>query len=392
MNTTFSGTQTGRFGRREYFLAVGLMLILMVMLVVTYQPALAVVQDETPACDSSTDYIVEGEANIISGDYDLAAAAYECAIEIDPANYLAYFWRGGLAAGNQDYDQLGNDLYAFFSHRTGVHDPMRLSIVKSIAGLSSAIQARPDDAKAYLLRGLTYVIAGIDAQTDFNHVIELAPDNAAGYLFYWLNSNPVASADFEDEKFLQGSELAGDSILVDWIRSFAAIDITSTIAEDNIPYFDTVIEWHPDHPFAFAARGMAYAMLGDSAPVASDYYQHIQNNQTEVVDEPELELGTQVDLDAVAGTVYNLPFTATAGQTLNVSAARIDGGLFFVFPLTYVVLDPAGQMMTPPYSIQVSMGSTFTSIVDMEIPEDGTYTVVLAPNYSGPINLAVWEG
>lgn len=392
MNTTFNGTHTGRFGRREYFLAVGLMLILMVMLVVNYQPAQAAMQDQTPACDSSTDYMVEGETHIGSGYYELAVTAYQCAIEIDPANYVAYFWRGALAAGSQNYDQLGNDLYAFFSHRSGEGDPIVLSVVKSLPMLNEAMKARPDDAALHLLRGLAYIVAGISAETDFNHVIELAPENAVGYLFYWMSVNPAASADFEDDNFLKGAEIAGESILVDWIRSFATIDITETIAEVNIPHFDEVIEGHPDHPFAFAARGMAYAMVGDSEPVAWDYYQHIQNNQLEVVDGAAIELGTKVDLDASAGTVYNLPFTATAGQTLNVSAARNDNSVFFVFPLTYVILDPAGEVMTPHYSMQVFMGATLTPIVDLEIPEDGTYTLVLAPNYSGPINLAVWEG
>jgi tetratricopeptide (TPR) repeat protein len=384
MNTTF----TGRFARREALLMLATIVTLALSLILV---PLAMLQDETWDCDANSDYMLQAESSISEGDYPAAAAAYECAIALDAENYPAYVWRGALTTSEGDYNQLGADLNYVMSHRTGNNDPITLAIAKTIPTWNSAISARSDDAIPYLLRGLAYVIVGIDASPDFGHVIELAPENAAGYLLLWLNSNPVAGADFTDENYVQGAELAGDSLLVDWVHAFAAIDMTEEIAEVNRAHYDEVVEGHPDHPFAFAARGMADIFLDDMATATNDYYQHIQNSQVEMADEAALTVGEEFTFQAATGTVYPLKFTAEAGQLLNVDATRSDGGVFFVFPVTQVVLNPAGEVMPAPYTVFVFMGGTRTPIEGLEITESGEYTLLVTPNYSGEVNIAVWE-
>jgi tetratricopeptide (TPR) repeat protein len=377
---------SGRFERQVFTLIIaGLLVLAMVV-----RPSVARLQDEWD-CDDSMDYMLEGEASVNAGDHATAAGAYECAIAVDPENYPAYLWRGMLASASGDYDQLGYDLNTFMSHRSANDDTLNITVVKSIATWTKAIDTQPDDAVPYLFRGMAYIVAGIHAQADFQKAVDLAPDNGTGYLFYWLSGNPMAGADFSDEYYVKGAEIVGDSVLLDWVRSFPAEDMTEAIAADNRPYFDAVVESNPDHPFAFAARGMADVLLEDTATATSDFYQHIQNNQAEVVDGDELPLGEEIKLSASAGTVYRLPFQAEAGQTLNFETVRSEGGIFFVFPATQVVLNPAGEVMDAPYNMTVFMGGTRTPINGLEIPESGTYTLVIAPNYSGELKIAAWE-
>lgn len=386
MNSLLQTQQPGRTERHIlYTLIVVCLLTLATFL--TGVPTLA--QDMT--CDPTTDYLAEGEAQIVAGDYTAAGWAYDCAIDLDSGNYVAYFWRGALASAGGDYNQLGDDLNTFMQHRTGGSDPLRLAIVKALPSLTEAVGERPDDPTAYLLHGLSMTMADLRADADFEKVMELAPENATGYLFYWLSSNPINGADFDAESYAKGIELAGDSTLVDWIHSFAAVDMTESIAEANLIHFDEVIANHPDHPFAFAARGMAHVMLGDESDLATnDFYQHIQNNKSTVFYEDELPLGTNLAFDATPGALYNIPFTAEAGQLINVAATRTDGGIFYVFPITHIILDPAGNVMPLPYSMLVFMGGTRTPVVGLEIPESGTYTLLVTPNYDGEVDIAVW--
>ncbi|MEO8606253.1 MAG: hypothetical protein ABI690_00100 [Chloroflexota bacterium] len=351
--------------------------------------------DDSTMCDSTTDYMAQGQEKVASGNYEEATWAFECVIAADPSNGPAHFWHGGLAGATGDANQLGSDLFAFFRQRTGPQDPILLAVVKTIPDLSDAITAHPDDTTLHLLRGLAYTMAGIplSAKTDFDALITLAPDNAVGYLFRWfVVSNQSPRPDFEDANLKKGMELAPDSMLTDWMYAFPTIDLTQTIAKIQIAHFDDIIQSHPDHPFAFESRGMANAMLGDTTAATKDFYQHVENAKSEPVDQAELAFDTLLKIDATAGDVYRIPFTAHAGQKINIVTNRSSGGIFYVFPVTPVVLNPAGDVMDAPYKVNVEMGGTTTPIIGLEIPADGTYSLLVTPNYSGEIQIALTEG
>jgi tetratricopeptide (TPR) repeat protein len=351
--------------------------------------------NDSMMCDSTTDYLAAGQEKALAADYEGATWDFECALEADPTNAQAHFWRGGLAGAAGDANQLGSDLFAFFQQRSGNQDPVILAVVKTIPSLSDSLTARQDDIALHLLRGMAYTIAGIplSANADFDAMIALAPDNAVGYLFRWfIDANESPRPDFEDTNLKKGMELAPDSILADWVYSFPATDLTKPIAENQLAHFNDIIQAYPDHPFAYETRGMANAMLGDPTAATSDFYQHLQNINSEPIEESELAFETLLEIDATAGNVYRIPFTAHAGQKVNIVTARSSGGIFYVFPVTPVVLDPAGEVMNVPYKVHVEMGSTRTPIIGLEIPADGTYSLLVTPNYSGQIEIALTEG
>jgi hypothetical protein len=339
-----------------------------------------------PACDISADYMAQGEASIIVGSYDAAVTAYNCAIEVDPADYTAYLWRGGLAGADGDYDQLGNDLYTVMRRRGGSSDPMRLAAVRMIASLNSAAKSRPDDPVPYLLRGLANLVSGISAEPDFVGFMELAPENASGYLLYWVANNQNLVPDFSDEFFVQGAERAGDSILLGWLVS---LSFSEPMAEMWQPYFDQLIESNPEHPFAYEARGMAHAVLGDPN-AASDFHQHIQNNQTETIEGEPLVLGKSLALEGGPGVVYRLPFSAEAGQTVNVTEERLYA-FSLVYPPTMVLLTPDGTPLPATYILTPDVGASTLAIRGLEIPESGLYTLLVMSNYTGQMAIRISE-
>lgn len=339
-----------------------------------------------PACNIGTDYMAQGEASIIVGNYDAAMDAYNCAIEIDPASYTAYLWRGGLAGARGDYDQLGIDLYTVMRRRGGSSDPMRLAAVRMIASWNNASKSRADDPVPYLLRGLANLVSGISAEPDFESFIELSPENAAGYLLYWVANGQNLVPDFSDEFYVQGAERAGNSTLLSWLVS---LSFSESTAEMWLPHFDQLIESNPDHPFAYEGRGIAHAVLGD-ATAASDFYQHIQNNQTEAVEGEPVVLGKSLALEGGPGVVYRLPFSAEAGQTVNMNEERLYA-FSLVYPPTMVVLTPDGMPLPATYVLTSDVGASRLAIRGLEIPESGLYTLLVMSNYTGQITIRIAE-
>jgi tetratricopeptide (TPR) repeat protein len=342
--------------------------------------------EATPGCNSSTDYLTRGEDLLSSGSYEAAAAAYACAIEINPTDYTAYVWRGGLAAAKGDYDQLGYDLYGIFSHRTSGSDAMTLNLVKTIPKLTAAIESRPDDPTLYLLRGLAAFVADLrsNALKDFEELKRLAPENAAGYLLHW--ETQPADKLLTDEDFKTGSELAPGSALTDWAVSVNYVEANVT---GWWMHYDEAIQRNPEHPFAYEARGIAHVYRGDNAAASADFYQHIQLYQGESIEEYTLELGKTFNFDAVTGQVYRLTFEASMGQKLNIVPSRGYSALNWIYPPTLVVLDPDGEVMDAPYSITGTGGAATTPIRGLDIWTGGTYTVLVTPNVSGPMTLTV---
>jgi tetratricopeptide (TPR) repeat protein len=344
--------------------------------------------EPTPACETSTDYIAQGEANIISGDYAAALTAYNCAIEVDPSKSDAYLLRGGLAAANQDYDQLAYDLYSFGSHQVAGTDIAEMSITKMLRPLGDAIVARPDDPVLYMLRGLISFDLGIFIR-DFDRLIELDPDNPVGYLYGWkATGERVYTAD----DFQKVIELAPDSMLIPAGMNAA---LFAENAEFALPYFDRAIQVNPEHPFAYEQRGIANILLGDMAAAASDFYQHIQNHHTDVIEEEPLTLGESLIFDAVSGAVYRFPFTAQAGQKLDIVVGRENTELIGgQYPPTVVILDPQSNLVSAPYVMEDWPGpgaTSLTAIRDFEIPESGDYTIITTANSTGSLRIETVE-
>lgn len=342
-----------------------------------------------PACDPTLNYLAQGSVHVAAGDYEAAATAYQCAIEINPSDYAAYVWRGGLAAAKGDYDQVGYDLYAVMRQRVGTNDPLRISVVHEIPNLNEALRLRPDDVTAHFLRGLAYLVGGLSAELDFTQVTQLAPDNGAGYLLKWVATTETHLPDFNDTYFTQGEALAGDSMLMAWAASLSLSQPRAAVWK---PKFDALLAENPNHPFAYEARGLAQVMMGDSANAANDFYRHIQNNRTDAAEEYTAALGETLTIEGTAGTVYRLLISAEAGQTITITETRSYRLFTLVYPATQVVLAPNGDLLPAPYQIVTDKSTSALAIQGLVIPDSGVYTLLVMPNSNGALTIRVEGG
>jgi tetratricopeptide (TPR) repeat protein len=333
--------------------------------------------EPTPVCVSSTDYMTAGEASISTGDYRAALAAYTCAITLDPANYVAYNLRGGLAAAGGDYDQLGYDYYTFITHHAAY--PKDDSLLKVLATVRDTIDARPDDPVLYALRGLLLTAVLLDTPTDMPYLLELEPRNPVGYLF---SRNWPYKYDINDAYIQKAIELAPDSALLDF---WLARGLTKENAAFAKPFFDRAIESNPAHPFAYQARAVADVFLGDMTAAANDFYQHILSNPGTETEIDGLTIGAALPLVTDIGDVSRLPFSADTWQTLNVSTSQKTGR----FSPTLIVLNPQGEVMPVPY--QITGTENMVSIEGLEIPESGIYTLLVKSNSDTQMDILITE-
>ncbi len=334
--------------------------------------------EPTPVCNGSTDYMAQGEDSIASGDYAAALSAYNCALELDSTNPAAHLLRGALAGANGDYDQLGYDYYTFIIHNdVNVTDYTRKPVLEILPTLKTAIEARPDDVVLYQLRGLIITSTILDTPIDMIRLMDIAPDNPIGYLF---SHNWPYTYDFSDAKLQKAIELAPDSALLDFWLSRG---ITAQNAAEAKPYFDRAIQANPTHPFAYQARGIINALLGDMTAAANDFYHHTQLSQAYDLVQNSLVIGERFDLKTAVEGVSRLPFNARKGQSLNVNFFYNTGR----FPPTLIVLDPQGNVMAVPYKVEDT--SEATHIEQLIIPESGVYTLLVKSNSDSSMTILV---
>ena len=103
-------------------------------------------------------YLIRGQVNLESRQYDQAISEFTKAIEIDPRDALAYSSRGLAYDLKGQYDQ-------------------------AISDYSKALEINPRDASTYISRGGAYTAKGQFDQAilDYNKAIEIDPRNADAY-------------------------------------------------------------------------------------------------------------------------------------------------------------------------------------------------------------------
>ena len=115
---------------------------------------------QAEACDPSVSYMSLGNSYYNANEFDRSAAAFRCAVELDPESALPYHWLGNAYRRGGEH-QLAIDNY------------------------NRAIEIDPSMAYAFNNRGWSYYNLGNynQALADFEHALELDPD-----LVYALNN------------------------------------------------------------------------------------------------------------------------------------------------------------------------------------------------------------
>jgi tetratricopeptide (TPR) repeat protein len=157
--------------------------------------------------------------------------------------------------------------------------------------------------------------------------------------------------------------------------------------ETALSHISLAMNLNGDYALPYLSRGITLDMMGESEASAADFYEYMLRNRTRNFYHTELDGDSQFDLPMREGWVYNIPFTAVAGQTVDIDVETVAPG--FVDPLI-MVLGPDNQPLVGNDDI---MRNDYNASIDgFQLPADGQYTLVISHaegGANGTINVAL---
>ena len=234
-----------------------------------------------------SEFYARGMAHQELGNYDLAIADFDKALELDPRQSIVYVGRGNAYKQKKNYDraladfdraiQLEPDLSEAYFDRGRLYTSLR-DADRAIADYEKVIQLDPQWPFAYLLRGNEHFVKrNFDlAFADFDKAIKLDAQIASAYrlrgsVYAARDDHDRAIADFD--KAIQLSPRDADA---HHLRGFSyAIKGDSDRAIND---FSKTIELDPASEYGYYGRGRAYLDRGDYDKAILDYDKVIQLN------------------------------------------------------------------------------------------------------------------
>lgn len=326
--------------------------------------------EETPDNIDVDELLQEGIEDIQNGEYRSALAKMDIVIEFAPEVMTAYLIRG-----------IANSQLGFLDD--------------AIDDFTSAIELEPWLSDLYLFRGNVYELNGdlTDALLDYDRAIYISPLTPDGYLSrsnvnYALNDSDAGDVDdliaralfsfgggdtnqvfaYLDEAIETGEGLTSIGVAY-YIRAITNMNIGDVDAA--LDDYEAALEANPDFHNAYLARGILYREQGDIEAAGEDFYNRISIHGQETIEE-EMDIGDTIEVDMAYRRVIAISFEGEEGQVVNISAN--DFGGVIVDPLI-ALLDPDGN----PIAGDDDFGGALNSLIDdFELPEDGTYTILLS--------------
>lgn len=290
-------------------------LLVLVAVVVT----IGFLSPATPVEDNSDAVIAELEAIIAAQEAALAEAAEAMARTAEmtamPAGFL-----NASAAKNMAWSSLSNEEYR-----------------SAIALYDMLVQQGEADVDTYFARGYAYSMIdehGLAAQ-DYSVVLQSQPDALGA-----LNNRCWALSEIG----------AFDAALEDC---------------------DLLMTLDPEADYPYLNRGIVYEKMGEMSAAMDDYVEWTKRKKRRVIRNDNLAWEGVLDLQMAEGLVYVMPFKASAGQDVVVTAVSSQRDLD-ADPLV-LILDPQGD----PLTANDDTGEWWDSYVSFRAPVSGEYAVVL---------------
>ena len=272
-----------------------------------------------PVDDNSDAVIAELEAVIAAQEAALAQAAEAMAQAADSAAVPRGFLNAS-AAKNMAWSSLSNEEYR-----------------SAIALYDVLIAEGEAEIDTYFARGYAYsmIDAHGPAVSDYTVVLQQQPDDLAA-----LNNRCWALSEVGE--------------------------IEAALADCN-----QLMSLVPEADYPYLNRGIVYEKMGDMDAAMDDYVEWTKRKKTRVIRNDNLAWEGSLDLQMAEGLVYVLPFSASAGQDVVVTAISSQRDLD-ADPLV-LILDPQGQ----PLTANDDTGDWWDSYVHFRAPVSGEYAVVL---------------
>jgi tetratricopeptide (TPR) repeat protein len=285
-------------------------------------------------------------------DYNVVVEACTALLDVDPMNSDAYFSRayaqnelGNYEEAIIDYSKVlfiyPKDEYAF--NNRGFAYAQLGQFEEAVVDYTRALLVNPSYTLALINRAYAYVDLG-DLQSaidDTQRLAELEPENYYAY------------------------DLLG------------SIFIEQGAFGDAIDAYTSYIELAPEDANGYLGRGFAYWTLGEFEQAAPDYLTWVNMTAPNMEEIDPAEAVEPFTVTLEEGTHFMLEIEGEEGQTLTATAAARQGT---VDPLL-ILIDPDDNPIMMDDDSGGGFGELDATIEDFELPEDGTYTLIIG--YAG---------
>jgi len=300
---------------------------------------------------SSDAYIIRGVAYVREGRYNRAIDDYTRALEIVPYDWTTYTFRGDAYAQVEEFG------FAMLDY-------------------DRAIYLNPRYEPAYRSRS---ILKFFQNDEDGAFVDELVAQGLSRASF----GDTEEAIDLYTEAIEQSEERVPELANAYYNRALTVFGEADW--DEIIDDLTEALELQPDMHDSYLARGIAYQEDGDTGRAGVDFIRRIELLETDTIED---------DFDAVGevimsyGTVYRLSFEGEAGQVITATARTAFPEDEFVDPLI-VILDPDGNAIAGDDDFG---GNLDSQIADFELPEDGTYILVVSHangGYDGTVDVTI---
>lgn len=323
-----------------------------------------------------------------AGKYDQAAVDYSLFIFLNPTFGQGYFNRALNYDAMGSTDQAIQDMTAALNYTppsTQFTSNIYLARAQlylnqnnlraAMTDLDSSIEAYPDAVNSLTLRAqiLSYLQNYPEALDDYNNLIRLQPNQIMHYLDRGFVHAQLGHAEEALADYTQAIQLAPQdaqpyaarALFYNSIRNFAN-------ALDDI---NSAINLNPNRGEFYLMRGSINTAVNEPVAAAGDYFQWIMLNRTQQYIAPTpLTSNQSFTVEMGPGWVYNIPFRASEGQTVNVAASGAAQQQQPVDPLLVIL----GVNGSPLIADDDSGGNLAAFIRNYVIPEDGEYTLIVS--------------
>ncbi|PJF39638.1 MAG: tetratricopeptide repeat protein [Chloroflexi bacterium] len=328
------------------------------------------------------------------GNFDQAILDISLFIMLNPTVPEAYIQRGTIYQMNNNTEAALDD---YRQAVTLIDDPSTASIlqteiarIQAVNGdfetafetLEASIEMFPDNPDTHLLLARMYQDSQQfpEAIEAYNEVIRLLPNAAQPYLERGIVEQIIGDSENAFDDFSMAIELDPTLMEAYFRRAivyYSENNFNPSVDNLNLALDDlnTAIDLAPDFPQLYVLRGTIYGQLDNPVSAATDYYQWINIIEERRIESESLDTNQSISLQMQGGVVYQIPFEARAGQSINVQATSTETSPILV------ILDAQGKPLVGDNDTAAT-GSAM--IQGYRLPESGTYTIVVSHSAFGP--------
>jgi tetratricopeptide (TPR) repeat protein len=232
---------------------------------------------ETPSDDA--EFCAKGAAHHVLGNYDIAIANFDRAIQLDPKQWNPYLRRGETYYRKGNYDQALAD-YDRAIHlnsqqpnayhdrglalaRTGDHD-------LAIADFDKAIELSPQEAAIYNARGAVYARKADynRARADYNRALQLSPQ--LKMIYYNRGLTYAHQGDYDSALADFNKEIELNPQQADLYNARGSVYSYKGVYDRAITEYSEAIRLRPDLWMTYENRARVYETIGDTAKAQAD--------------------------------------------------------------------------------------------------------------------------